>query len=49
MCEFHVHGGPAVLTSLMSALSSFPNVKHAEPGEFSKRAFLNGRMDLGKN
>ncbi len=46
-CEFHVHGGSAVLTSLMNALASFPDTKYAEPGEFSKRAFLNGRMDLG--
>lgn len=47
VCEFHVHGGPAVLTGLLNALASFKNTKYAEPGEFSKRAFLNGRMDLG--
>lgn len=46
--EFHVHGGPAVLSSLMSALGTFSNTKYADPGEFSKRAFLNGQMDLGK-
>jgi tRNA modification GTPase len=37
VCEFHVHGGPAVLASLFSAIASFKHVRHAEPGEFSKR------------
>jgi tRNA U34 5-carboxymethylaminomethyl modifying GTPase MnmE/TrmE len=37
VCEFHVHGGSAVIASLFSALASFPNVCHAQPGEFSKR------------
>jgi tRNA U34 5-carboxymethylaminomethyl modifying GTPase MnmE/TrmE len=32
----------------MSALGTFSNTKYADPGEFSKRAFLNGQMDLGK-
>jgi tRNA U34 5-carboxymethylaminomethyl modifying GTPase MnmE/TrmE len=37
VCEFHIHGGPAVVASLFGALASFKNVRHAEPGEFSKR------------
>ncbi len=41
VCEFHVHGSPAVITKIFSALSSFDNIKHAEPGEFSKRFFFN--------
>jgi tRNA U34 5-carboxymethylaminomethyl modifying GTPase MnmE/TrmE len=37
VCEFHVHGGPAVVTSLISALGTFENLRYAEPGEFSRR------------
>lgn len=44
--ELHVHGGPAVLTTLFAALQSIENVRPAEPGAFSRRAFLNGKMDL---
>ena len=44
--ELHVHGGPAVLTALFETLGSLPGVRPAEPGEFSRRAFLNGKMDL---
>ncbi|KAH0539268.1 tRNA modification GTPase GTPBP3, mitochondrial [Cotesia glomerata] len=43
--EFQVHGGPAVIESLMSALSKL-KLKPAEPGEFTKRAFYNGKLDL---
>jgi tRNA U34 5-carboxymethylaminomethyl modifying GTPase MnmE/TrmE len=46
VCEFHVHGGPAVVSSLFSALSSFEECRHAEPGEFARRSFLNNKMDL---
>lgn len=44
--EFHVHGGVAVVEKLLSELSSIPNCRMAEPGEFTRRAFTNGKMDL---
>src|SRR6187399_1725866 len=46
VAEFHVHGGRAVLASLFAALSSIDNVRTAEPGEFTRRAFENGKIDL---
>jgi tRNA modification GTPase len=44
--EIHCHGSTAVLNKVTDVLLSFENVKPAERGEFSKRAFLNGKMDL---
>jgi tRNA modification GTPase len=44
--EFHVHGSRAVLAGLFAALSAFGNVRAAEPGEFTRRAFENGKLDL---
>src|SRR5438105_4963150 len=44
--EFHVHGGRAVLASVFAALSSVEHVRPAEPGEFTRRAFENGKLDL---
>src|ERR1700704_629447 len=46
VAEFHVHGGRAVLSSLFAALSGFEDVRAAEPGEFTRRAFENGKLDL---
>jgi tRNA modification GTPase len=46
VAEFHVHGGRAVLSALFAALSAFENVRAAEPGEFTRRAFENGKLDL---
>jgi tRNA modification GTPase len=46
VAEFHVHGGRAVLAALFAALSGFENVRPAEPGEFTRRAFENGKLDL---
>src|SRR5882757_5336409 len=46
VAEFHVHGGQAVLAALFAALSSFENTRAAEPGEFTRRAFENGKLDL---
>jgi tRNA modification GTPase len=46
VAEFHVHGGRAVLAALFSALSAFENIRAAEPGEFTRRAFENGKLDL---
>jgi tRNA modification GTPase len=46
VAEFHVHGGRAVLAALFAALAGFENVRAAEPGEFTRRAFENGKLDL---
>src|SRR5471030_617191 len=46
VAEFHVHGGRAVLAALFASLSAFENVRAAEPGEFTRRAFENGKLDL---
>src|ERR1700684_3884619 len=46
VAEFHVHGGRAVLAALFSALSVFENIRAAEPGEFTRRGFENGKLDL---
>src|ERR1700736_1842153 len=46
VAEFHVHGGRAVLAALFAALSAIANVRAAEPGEFTRRAFENGKLDL---
>src|SRR6201995_514074 len=46
VAEFHVHGGRAVLASLFALLSGIENVRAAEPGEFTRRAFENGKLDL---
>lgn len=43
--ELQLHGGPAVIDAVMDALSGL-GLRLAEPGEFSRRAFENGRMDL---
>lgn len=44
--EYHTHGSPAVLQALTDALSSIKGLRLAEPGEFTRRAFENGKMDL---
>ncbi|OYR11983.1 tRNA uridine-5-carboxymethylaminomethyl(34) synthesis GTPase MnmE [Brucella grignonensis] len=44
--EFHLHGGIAVVEKLLEELGSFPNCRIAEAGEFTRRAFTNGKMDL---
>jgi tRNA modification GTPase len=56
--ELHVHGGPAIVKAILEALPSCgqnfdqtpslpqSNIRYAEPGEFTKRAFYNGRLDL---
>ena len=46
MAEFHVHGGAAVLAALTHALAALPGLRPAEPGEFTRRAFEAGRLDL---
>ena len=44
--ELHIHGSRAVINLLIKILADFTNFRLANPGEFSKRAFLNGKMDL---
>jgi tRNA modification GTPase len=46
VAEFHVHGSRAVLAAVFAALAGFENVRAAEPGEFTRRAFENGKLDL---
>src|SRR3974390_3140875 len=46
VAEFHVHGGRAVLAALVAALSGLAGLRAAEPGEFTRRAFENGKLDL---
>lgn len=46
IAEFHVHGGSAVTARMVEVLSSFPGTRMAEAGEFARRAFENGRLDL---
>ena len=46
--EFQCHGSLAVVDQLFDALSTLPDFRPAEPGEFTKRAFLNGKMDLSQ-
>jgi tRNA modification GTPase len=43
--ELHLHGGPAVIAAVAEALVA-AGARPAEPGEFTRRAFLNGRLDL---
>ena len=43
--EFHLHGGRSVITGVMEALAA-AGLRQAEPGEFTRRAFLHGKMDL---
>jgi tRNA modification GTPase len=44
--EFQLHGGRAVVDALLDELSGFEGLRPAEPGEFSRRAFDNGKLDL---
>jgi tRNA modification GTPase len=46
IAEFHVHGGRAVVARTLKTIAGFDGVRHAEPGEFTRRAFLNGKVDL---
>jgi tRNA modification GTPase len=46
MAEFQVHGSRAVLAALFRSLGALPEFRMAEPGEFVRRAFLNGKVDL---
>ncbi|MFH6785334.1 MULTISPECIES: tRNA uridine-5-carboxymethylaminomethyl(34) synthesis GTPase MnmE [Methylobacterium] len=46
MAELHLHGGPAVREAVLRSLGHRPGLVLAEPGAFTRRAFLHGRMDL---
>ena len=48
LAEFHVHGSRAVINAMHSSISKIKNCRLAEPGEFTKRAFQNGRINLLK-
>ena len=44
--EFHLHGSPAILDAMFAEFALMDGVRPAEPGEFTKRAFENGKLDL---
>lgn len=44
--EFHCHGGRAIVDAVLAALGSIEGLRLAQPGEFTRRAFENGRIDL---
>lgn len=46
VAELHVHGSRAVVATMFSVLSTMPQMRPAEPGEFTRRAFENGKIDL---
>jgi tRNA modification GTPase len=46
IAELHIHGGRAVTGRVIDALQSLKGMRLAEPGEFARRAFENGRIDL---
>ena len=48
VAEFQVHGSPAVVRALLEALGEVDGCRLAEPGEFARRAFDNGRIDLAQ-
>lgn len=46
VAELHLHGSPATVAAVLAALGGMPELRLAEPGEFTRRAFENGRIDL---
>lgn len=48
LAELHCHGGRAVIAAVEAALAAMPGLRLAEPGEFTRRAFANGRIDLAE-
>jgi tRNA modification GTPase len=48
LAELHLHGGRAVVRAVETAIAAFPGTRRAEAGEFTRRAFANGRMDLNE-
>ena len=48
LAELHLHGGRAVVRAVEEAIAAFPEVRRAEAGEFTRRAFVHGRLDLNE-
>lgn len=48
LAELHLHGGRAVVSAVEAALADLPGLRRAAPGEFTRRAFANGRIDLSE-
>ena len=48
MAELHCHGGRAVIAAVEASLAALPELRRATPGEFTRRAFVNGRIDLAE-
>lgn len=48
LAELHCHGGRAVVRAVEEALAALPGLRRAEAGEFTRRAFSNGRIDLAE-
>lgn len=48
VAELHLHGGRAVVAAVLAALARVEGLRAAEPGEFTRRAFENGRIDLAE-
>lgn len=48
LAEFHCHGGRAVIAAIETAMAALPGLRRAEAGEFTRRAFANGRIDLAE-
>jgi len=48
VAEMHLHGGRSVVAAVLAALGSIEGLRQAEPGEFTRRAFENGRIDLAE-
>jgi tRNA modification GTPase len=48
VAELHLHGGRSVVAGVLEALSTLPALRQADPGEFTRRAFENGRIDLAE-
>ncbi|MCJ2187477.1 tRNA uridine-5-carboxymethylaminomethyl(34) synthesis GTPase MnmE [Novosphingobium beihaiensis] len=48
LAELHLHGGRAVVAAVEAALAEMPGLRRAEPGEFTRRAFAHGRIDLAE-
>jgi tRNA modification GTPase len=48
LAELHCHGGRAVIAAVEAALAALPGLRRAEPGEFTRRAFAHGRIDLAE-
>ena len=46
VCELHLHGGVAVVSGVLGVLAKMDGLRPAEPGEFTRRAFLNNKLDL---